>query len=173
MTPSVFEVISLRSFSSAWYWIMLACLWSAAIHWTMGVPYDLVRRARHGEAEAQRDLERLADVAIRRRLAAAASAGPVGTAVLSALLTALALLGFAYRIELAQALVLLAAPLLAVWLLDQRAARAIAGLQIAGVDLAARLRRLRLRTQGLGLLTIFAAAMWGMWWNLTTSPLAH
>jgi hypothetical protein len=42
----VTEVIDLRSFSNLWYWIVLAILWSSLSHWTLGVPYHIVTRAR-------------------------------------------------------------------------------------------------------------------------------
>ena len=40
------EVIDLRSFSNLWYWIALAVLWSSISHWVLGVPHDMIHRAR-------------------------------------------------------------------------------------------------------------------------------
>jgi hypothetical protein len=48
----VTEVIDLRSFSNLWYWIVLAILWSSLSHWTLGVPYHIVTRARRGDERA-------------------------------------------------------------------------------------------------------------------------
>jgi hypothetical protein len=48
----VTEVIDLRSFSNLWYWIVLAILWSSLSHWTLGVPYHIVARARRGDERA-------------------------------------------------------------------------------------------------------------------------
>ena len=54
---TLFEMIDMRSFSNLWFWIALAVMWSTASHWVLGVPFDMVLRARrHGE-EAQADLE--------------------------------------------------------------------------------------------------------------------
>ncbi len=169
---TVFEVIDTRSFSSVWYWVMLALLWSFAIHWTLGAPYDLLRRACRADPTAQRDLERLVEVTARRRLRSAMAAGPLGSATLSALVTALALLGFAYGVELAQALLLMGGPFLAVWLFDQRVARRITSQRVRGDELCRRLSAARRRTQAMGMTAIFLVALWGMWWTLTTNPLA-
>ena len=172
MYESVFDVIDLRSFSSVWYWIVVVSVWSGASHFTLGVPYDMVRRARGDHACARRDMERLAEIHARRRLGLAAEAGPIGIAVLSAFVTALAVLGFLYDLELAQAILLIVAPLLGLWFLDQRTARAIVERRLSGADLARRLRRLRWRNWTVGLLAILATSIWGMWWNLTAYPLA-
>ena len=46
---TIFELIDMRSFSNLWYWIVLAVLWSSVSHWVLGVPFDMVQRAkRHG-----------------------------------------------------------------------------------------------------------------------------
>jgi hypothetical protein len=46
VVPIVFEVIDMRSFSNLWYWIALAVLWSSTSHWVLGVPFDMIQRAR-------------------------------------------------------------------------------------------------------------------------------
>jgi hypothetical protein len=51
---NVFEVIDMRSFSSLWYWIALAVMWSSASHYVLGVPFDLVQRARRRGGQAPR-----------------------------------------------------------------------------------------------------------------------
>ncbi len=171
MAPTVLELISLRSFASIWYWLALAGLWSGVIHWRLGAPYDLVRRALRDEM-ALRDVERLVSITVRRRLELGGASGAIGAATLSGLMTALALLGFLYWLELAQAVFLLTAPLLLVWILDQQVARQMAARGPAADDLCRRLIRARWRTQFVGLVSIFFTAMWGAWWVLTTNPLA-
>ena len=49
---AIFELIDMRSFSSLWFWILLAVTWSTASHWVIGVPYDLIQRARRTGPEA-------------------------------------------------------------------------------------------------------------------------
>jgi hypothetical protein len=53
------EVIDLRSFSNLWYWIALAALWSSVSHWVLGVPHDMIQRARREGGQAQADVEDL------------------------------------------------------------------------------------------------------------------
>ncbi|MEC7258626.1 MAG: component of SufBCD complex, partial [Pseudomonadota bacterium] len=43
---SIFELIDMRSFSNLWFWIALAVTWSTTSHWVLGVPFDMVNRAR-------------------------------------------------------------------------------------------------------------------------------
>ena len=166
---TVFELIDMRSFSSLWYWLALAGVWSGATRRVLGVPADLLHRARRSDA-ARAELETLAriDASRRRELARAGGATLLGLA--SAGFTALALLGFLYGMELAQAVFLLAAPLAAVELLALRTARVVAdGLE--GEALRRRLLRQRHLVQALGMLTIFVTALWGMYQNLIRGAL--
>ena len=45
-TDSLFSTIDLRSFSNLWFWLMLAVAWSNVTHFVMGVPFDMVQRAK-------------------------------------------------------------------------------------------------------------------------------
>ncbi len=45
------------SFSNLWYWIALAVMWSSTSHWVLGVPYDMIQRARREGGQAEADLE--------------------------------------------------------------------------------------------------------------------
>ena len=53
---NVFELIDLRSFSNLWFWIALAVVWSTASHWILGVPFDMVQRAKRHGGVAEDDL---------------------------------------------------------------------------------------------------------------------
>jgi hypothetical protein len=167
---TVFELIDMRSFSNLWFWIMLAVVWSSASHWVLGVPFDMVGRARRSERAAA-DLEVLARINATRLVYIADEAGLWLTGLWSAILTGLALLGFVYGREFAQAVFLLAFPLSAVALLSLRAARRI----LAGDDrdepLRRRLRNHRLAVQAIGLVSIFLTALWGMYQNIVASVL--
>ncbi len=46
----IFDLIDMRSFSNLWYWIALAVTWSSTSHWVLGVPFDMVLRARRKAA---------------------------------------------------------------------------------------------------------------------------
>ena len=172
---TIFGLIDPRSFSSLWFWIALAVTWSSASHWVIGVPFDMVVRARREGGDAAVDLATIAAINVRRILHVAREAGPwlIGLAAFS--LTLLGLLGFAYGIEFAQACFLLLLPMIAVGALSVRTAAAIegAGAEDADgwADLAGRLGRHRLMVQGLGVVSIFVTALWGMWQNLNLSEL--
>lgn len=64
----IFELIDMRSFSNLWYWIILAVAWSSASHWVLGVPYDMVHRARRMGGQAQEDLEAMVRINCNRIL---------------------------------------------------------------------------------------------------------
>ncbi|MBC7140786.1 MAG: component of SufBCD complex, partial [Rhodobacteraceae bacterium] len=110
-TKLIFDLIDLRSFSNLWYWIALAVTWSSASHWVLGIPYDMVLRARRLGGQAEADLEDMARINIGRILYIEREAGVILLAMLSFALTSLALLGFFYKVEFCQAVFLIALPL--------------------------------------------------------------
>lgn len=165
------ETIDLRSFSNLWFWIALAVLWSTASHWVVGVPFDMVRRAARGDVNALVDMHALANIHARRLRSIAAETGLIATGIGAFLLTVLGLLGFLYRIEFAQAILLLAVPMTLVGWVSLRAARNLDGLDAP--DLGNLLARTRRTIQAIGVASIFVTSMWGMWVNLNTSALGH
>lgn len=168
---TLLELIDMRSFSNLWYWIALAVMWSSASHWILGVPFDLVHRAvRQGEQSAQ-DLVDLTRVNINRLLNTWEVAGLWLLGGLSFVLSALAILGFVYDIEFAQAVFLLIAPLSLVGALQLRTARRIRDEAQDVADLARRLGRCRVAVQGIGAVAIFVTALWGMYQNLAIGVL--
>ena len=52
VTSTLFQFIDLRSFSDIWYWLMLGLVWTRVMHAPMGVPAELVHRARRGQSDA-------------------------------------------------------------------------------------------------------------------------
>lgn len=164
---TVFEVIDMRSFSNLWFWIMLAVLWSSTSHWVLGVPYDMVARARRSGGKAAQDLEDLVRINTNRLLFIAEESGLWVVGIGSAFLSAMVLLGFVYWIELAQAVFLLAFPMTLVGLLSLSSARKIHAGENEGEPLWRRLRIHRMITQLIGVVSIFITALWGMYMNLT------
>lgn len=168
----VFDVIDLRSFSNLWYWIALAVLWSSASHWVLGVPWDMITRARRHGGQAEADMVLIVGVNVRRLLYIARNAGLWLAGFTAFVLTALALMGFWYWVEFAQAVFLLAAPMALVGVVSLRAA---ARIEAEGMDAETLWRRLawhRITVQGIGILAIFVTAMWGMWQNLNAAVLS-
>lgn len=170
-TRILFEVIDMRSFSNLWYWIALAVTWSQASHWVLGLPFDMVLRARRMGGQAAADLDELARIYVARLLYIVDVAGAVLVLLAFFVLTALTVLGFWYRVEFAQAVILLLFPLTIVgamslrtaWLIDRRAE--------TGEALQRHLARHRTLVQIVGMISIFVTAFWGMAQNFSVNPL--
>lgn len=163
---TVFDLIDLRSFSNLWFWIVLAVLWSTTSHWVLGVPFDMITRARKHGGEAAQDLHDLVGINIRRLLYIAGMSGIWLIAIAAFFFTTLAVLGFVYRVEFAQAVFLLMAPMALVFALSLSAAQQIATQGLEGADLYRRLVRHRMTTQAIGMVSIFITSLWGMWQNM-------
>lgn len=162
----LFELIDMRSFSNLWYWIMLAVMWSSASHYVLGVPYDLITRARKTGGALQQDLEQLVRINCDRMLFISGMAGVVMVAVLCFFLSTLLMLAVYYRIEFAQALLLLLVPMSILAALSTRTANLIRAEASTGEALFRRLHRHRIFTQALGMVSIFVTSMFGMYQNL-------
>jgi hypothetical protein len=165
------EVIDLRSFSNLWYWIALAVLWSSASHWVLGVPYDLIQRARRRGGQTALDVEALVRINVRRLLGITRTAAVPLFATTAFLLTTLTLLAFWFWVEFAQALFFLAAPMVVVGWFSLRAAVRIEAEDSSGDALYARLVRHRRIVQGVGILSILVTSLFGMYQNLNVSIL--
>lgn len=163
---TIFEVIDMRSFSNLWFWIALAVMWSMASHWVLGVPFDMVMRARKYGGEAETDLQTMVHINANRLLHIVEVSGLwlVGGAAFA--LTALALLGFYYQIELAQALLCLLLPMSLVGALGLRTAARIKAESPTEEALYRRLTLHRMVIQGIGMISILITSLWGMWQNL-------
>lgn len=161
----------MRSFSNLWFWIALAVTWSSTSHWVIGVPFDMVARARRNGGQAERDLEDMVRINVNRLLYIAEEAGLWLVAIGSMLLTVLLILGVVYRIELAQAVFLLAFPMSMVGLMSVSTSTRIRATEPVNEDLWRRLTRHRLYTQMIGMASIFVTALWGMYQNMSAAVL--
>ncbi|MBT8413552.1 MAG: component of SufBCD complex [Boseongicola sp.] len=170
---TVFEVIDMRSFSNLWYWIALAVLWSSVSHWVLGVPFDMIMRARREkEGEAMDDLQDLVRVNVNRILYIAEVSGSWVFLFSSAAVTALGLMAIVYDVEFAQAVLLLVGPLGILALLSFRTSRIIRETGVQEAELIRKLMRHRFATQMIGVLSIFVTAMFGMYQNLYVGTVA-
>lgn len=163
------ELIDLRSFSNLWYWIALAALWSTASHWVVGVPFDLVTRARRGNEQAAHDMRILAEAHVNRILRMAEISGLWFTGSTAFMLTLLAILGWVYDVEFAQAVMMLFAPMVVVGIINIDTARRLRESEFE--DLIRQLSNHRIKVQMVGVLAIFATAFWGMWVNVNFGAL--
>lgn len=171
ITRLIFDLIDLRSFSNLWYWIALAVTWSSASHWVLGIPYDMVLRARRLGGQAEQDLTDITRVNVSRILYISEEAGLILVTIGAFVLTALILLGFWYGSEFCQALVLILLPLSLVGLMSVATARRIRAAGDAGEALHRRLALHRITVQVLGMISIFVTAFWGMLQNFNISVL--
>ncbi len=168
---TIFELMDLRSFTSMWFWIVLAVFWSTMSHFIMGVPFDLVQRASRQGGDALADVEVLARINADRIRYFGQTAGLIATSVVTFVLSSLALLGFAYGVEFCQALFLLGLPFSVVSLISQRSARLIQQQASTGGALLDRLRKHRFATQVVGIISIFVTAFWGIFHAMSASVL--
>jgi hypothetical protein len=167
---TLFELIDMRSFSNLWFWIVLAVVWSTTSHYGLGVPFDMVLRAKRHGGQTEIDLEDLVRINTNRLLFIAQMSGLWIAGFGCFFLTMLGLLGFGYGNEFAQSVMLLAFPLSLVGLLSVSTARLIQDEDSRGEQLRKRLTRHRLYSQIIGMVSIFVTAMWGMFQNLGGGP---
>jgi hypothetical protein len=163
---TLFEVIDMRSFSNLWYWIALAVTWSTTSHWVLGVPFDMLQRARRHGGQADADFEALVHINVNRLTYISGMSGVWLVVLASTINSALVVLGFWYDVEFAQAVFLLSFPLSIVAGLSFRTAQKIAAKSETGEPLKRRLIRHRFSTQIVGMLALVVTAFWGMWRNL-------
>lgn len=159
---SIWDLINIGSFSSLWFWVFLGVFWARVMQAPLGVSVDVVRRAHAGEPQAQADIEALSGMRIRHEQGLVQGTTLVWRlAGWSFVLTLLAGLAALYRVEIAQAVLIIAAPFALVRALEMRAA-----LHMADVpDMAALIRAhwvLRRQIQTLGITAVFAATLFGM-----------
>jgi len=163
---TVLELIDMRSFSSLWYWIGLAVLWSSASHWVLGVPHDMIQRARRQGGDAQADMEALVAINTGRIVYISDASGLWITAFVSFVISTLAILAAGFGMEFAQAVLLMLVPMALVASLSLRVARQIRESTLNGDTLIRRLIRHRMTIQAIGMVSIFVTAMFGMWQNM-------
>jgi hypothetical protein len=160
------EVIDLRSFSNLWYWIALGVIWSSASHWVLGVPNDMVARARREGGQAQEDLETMVRINTGRMLYFSRNRGAWLVGMVCFIVTTLGLMGFVYGSEFSQAVLLLFLPLCLLGYLSLRASVRIEAGEGRGEALLRRLFLHRLAVQLLGMVSIFVTSLYGMYVNI-------
>jgi hypothetical protein len=168
---TAFEVIDMRSFSNLWYWIVLAVLWSSTSYWVLGVPYEMIQRARREGGQLQQDVEDLVRINVTRFLGMVEAGSLVFSALAAFWLSALAILAFYYDVEFAQAVFLLLGPMVfVVWASIRTGRRILAG-ENAGDALHHRLIVHRRIVQVIGIFAIAVTALYGTWQNINVSIL--
>lgn len=173
-------ILDSRSFSSIWFWLMLVVAWTLAGRAVLGVPHDVVGRAKARRAETRADdpealalLDWLSLVLPRWRVAPTEAVWLI--AITSFGLSALMFLGFGYGLEMAQALFLLITPFAGVALLNLLLARrlriVLAAAQtgqtppdVAAAQAARMMQSHRFVLAGASVLVVAICALWGTLW---------
>ena len=143
------EAISLRSFSSLWYWVAVAVFWIAATGRVLGISFASVNRARGGGL-ALMQLETMTQIAVQIWVAGWQKWQVLWVALSAATLVGLSLLAFSYGIELAQALWFLVFPYLMIMALQLRLALRILGDDVGDKALITMMYRFRIKVQLIG-----------------------
>ncbi|NDV01727.1 component of SufBCD complex [Pseudoroseicyclus tamaricis] len=170
-TDLLFQTIDFHSFSNLWYWIVLAVVWSSASHFVMGVPWDLVMRARREGGQAEADLIQLVGIQSRRMLFFSRNSGLWLFGLVCFLHSTLLVLSLWYGVEWAQAVELIALPMTLVGFLGVATAADFDAADELEADLIyRRLRRQRLQVQLIGMVSLVVTAMYGMYKTLAVGP---
>lgn len=166
LIQNVFDVIDFRSFSNAWYWMVVAVLWSTSSYWVVGVPYDLIQRAEREHGDAFTDMQAVVIVYVRRTLTIVRQSAVFLIGFMCFILAMLITFAVFYQKEFAQALLLLMVPLFGLGALNVRTALKIEAEGVGSDTIFRRLRRHRLMVQAIGMFSIFITATYGMFYNL-------
>lgn len=165
----LFRLIETDSFSSIWFWILVAISWSSGSHFIIGVPFDLVQRARREGGHYETRVHILLEINVARLRSIQSIAGQLIVLLSSFLLTGFMFLGFIYGVEFFQAAFLLCFPWVFVVMLTMRAVNKLGDELPTGEELYKFFRRLRLSIQFIGLFAIFVTSVWGMYYLILFS----
>lgn len=182
--PQIDGIISFldsRSFGTIWYWLVVIGMWSVSGRNIIGVPVEIVFRARRAISRDEMDGPELASLLdwlslTLPRWQLDQREGSVFMAATVFLMTSLAGLGFGHDLEMAQALTLLLLPFLILfWMRVRLAYRLIpllqneeADQQMANIakEVVRRMIWHRRLFTILSILAVTITAIWGVLWSL-------
>lgn len=152
----MFTIFGTASFQNVWYWAFSVLALTLATQRTLGVPYDMLLRARDDAAEVSR-VEWLAHHAAGRVTAVSGRAGTAFAAAVGFVLAGLFVFGFLSGYELARAAFLLALPLAMIGYSTLRLAVSVQTRDLRGPVLVTVLARRRFWHQVVAVLAILNA----------------
>ena len=173
---SLIGLLDSRSFTSIWFWLVLLGLWSVIGRHILGVPNEVVNAARQALRENQAEapvvlhlLDWLSLTLPRWRMGAREGAVMFGLTAFG--LSSLAILGFGYGLELAQALAILGAPFTIVFWMRVRLARRLSPLLADAEDArtplgpvaAQAVRQMVLHRRVISVLSMISVAITALW----------
>jgi hypothetical protein len=165
----VIEIFAAASFHSIWYWVLHVVVWTMACTRTLGVPHDMLLRARRLPEVAAR-VDVLARLASERIGGIYDLLGVPLAAAFGFVLASLFAFGFLSRIEVAQAGFFLLFPLGVISYSKLRLALAVRRRGISGSELVLALARRRLWHQFISILAMLAAAAAGLALHIDRLP---
>ncbi len=153
----MFQTFAAASFQSIWYWVLHVVIWTLACYRTLGVPHDMLLRARRLPEIADR-VDTLAALTSLRIGGIHDTLGVPIAAGLGFVLAGLFALGFWTGIEAAQAGFALMLPLVIINYSKLRLALAVRRQEMAGPKLVLALARRRVWHQLIAILGMLGAA---------------
>jgi hypothetical protein len=153
----LFQTFAAASFQSLWYWVLHVVVWTLACYRTLGVPHDMLLRARR-VPEVAGKVDVLARLAAERIGGIHDALGVPIAAASGFLLAGFAVLGFGTGIETAQAGFAILLPFAVISYSKLRLALAVRRRGIRGTDLVLALARRRVWHQFIAIVAMLAAA---------------
>ncbi len=151
-------VLGGAGFASVWYWILTVVLWALICQRPLGVPYDMILRAERLPEVADR-VDFLAHIQAERLNGLREVVGAPAAAAIGFGLAMLAVLGFVYGVEVAQAGFSLTFPMTLVALATTGLAERARRVGARGAELRRMLARRRFWNQVIGVCAVFAATL--------------
>ena len=153
----MFQTFAAASFQSIWYWVLHVVVWTLACYRTLGVPHDMLLRARRLPEIGAR-VDTLALLTSERVGGIYDALGVPIAAGLGFVLAGLFALGFGTGIEAAQAAFAIVLPLVVINYSKLRLALAVRRQGIAGPRLVLALARRRIWHQLIAVVAMLGAA---------------
>lgn len=153
---TILDALGISSFETVWYWVLHVLVWTLVTHRTLGVPYDMILRARRLPEVLDR-VEALSLIFSERATALCRRVGVAAALVGGFVLSGLFALGFLSGLVLAQAAFLLLFPLAVIVYSTMTAALRIERRQFRGTVLLQVLARRHFWHQIVAVAALFAA----------------
>ena len=155
--------IQFNSFSNAWFWFTLISLWAVFSQMYFGLSYNQLRLARFKYPERQTAIIKALELYIERSAwTGSQELSSKFAGVVAFLLSFWAVTAFYYRVELLQALFLLAVPISLSFIWRWRLLKKLAEDLPDFEKVFIKIRKIRICTLVCSLMTIFFSTFWGV-----------
>jgi len=156
------NILTSNSFDNPWYWLLVAILWVRAIQWTLGIPSDVMRAARSGDALAHSDALALMDMHIRSVTRDFNQFGMVLVLMTCFVLASFATLGFWNDVTMLQGVFLISFPMVIIGGMDIRLSLRLQKQPVEWADICRIYRRQRRMKFALALLFLMISMLWSL-----------